>query len=401
MKIMIVDAVWPSFLERFYSSNPELLKLDYSAGWRRFMDERVGQADFYSSNLLKLGHEAREILFNNHVLQRQWAFEHGILHQSFRSIRLQAFDLLLETSRKLRKQCTGWAARVLSTLREPVKRTIFGESGLDIMPFQILEAQIKHFRPDVLFVHAVHQLPGSFLSLVKPKVRLIVGQHASPIPDDFPGKCYDLMLSSLPNLVAEFRSRGMESQLFRWGFESSLAYSEKPAERTRPVTFVGGYSQMHANAWEVFESVASRTPIEFWGYGRESLPTSSRLLNSHHGEAWGRAMYRLLAESKITLNRHIGIAGKHANNMRLYEATGMGALLLTDHKSDLHEMFEPDREIVSYSDADDCLKKIQYYLGHESERLKIAEAGQKKTMKVHNYRCRMEELHEILSRRLR
>ena len=35
-------------------------------------------------------------------------------------------------------------------------------------------------------------------------------------------------------------------------------------------------------------------------------------------------MYRVLRQSKIALNRHSDVAEDHANNMRLYEATGVG-----------------------------------------------------------------------------
>ena len=40
-------------------------------------------------------------------------------------------------------------------------------------------------------------------------------------------------------------------------------------------------------------------------------------------------MYNILSRSKISFNRHINVAENNANNMRLYEATGMGSLLLT------------------------------------------------------------------------
>ena len=42
------------------------------------------------------------------------------------------------------------------------------------------------------------------------------------------------------------------------------------------------------------------------------------------------------------------MAKSYANNMRLYEATGVGALLVTDWKENLGEMFEPGKEVVAY-----------------------------------------------------
>jgi hypothetical protein len=51
-------------------------------------------------------------------------------------------------------------------------------------------------------------------------------------------------------------------------------------------------------------------------------------------------MYKILGRSRIVLN-HRGDIAPFANNLRLYEATGMGALLITDWKKNLHEMLEP------------------------------------------------------------
>jgi hypothetical protein len=42
-------------------------------------------------------------------------------------------------------------------------------------------------------------------------------------------------------------------------------------------------------------------------------------------------MYRVLECSKIVINHH-GDVAPWANNLRLFEATGTGALLLTDWK---------------------------------------------------------------------
>ncbi len=43
-------------------------------------------------------------------------------------------------------------------------------------------------------------------------------------------------------------------------------------------------------------------------------------------------MYEVIRRSRVTLNFHIDLAEGWANNMRLYEATVVGTLLLTDWK---------------------------------------------------------------------
>ena len=84
--------------------------------------------------------------------------------------------------------------------------------------------------------------------------------------------------------------------------------------------------------------------------------------------------------------------------MRLYEATGMGSLLLTDHKDNLNEIFEIDKEIVTYKSKEEASDKAFYYLRNPDQLKKIALAGQKRTLKDHTYEKRMEELIIILKK---
>jgi spore maturation protein CgeB len=83
--------------------------------------------------------------------------------------------------------------------------------------------------------------------------------------------------------------------------------------------------------------------------------------------------------------------------MRLYEATGVGTLLITDAKVNLRDMFEPDQEVVIYRDAQECVAKLRYYLSHPDDAVAIAAAGQRRTIREHTYADRMRQLTQILS----
>src|SRR5205814_10664694 len=121
----------------------------------------------------------------------------------------------------------------------------------------------------------------------------------------------------------------------------------------------------------------------------------------HQGHVWGRDMYQALADAKIVFNRHIDIAGPWANNLRLYEATGVGSFLITDSKENLAEIFEPGVEVAAYRDGRDCLEKVDYYLRHSEEREAIARRGQERTLRDHGYLRRMEEMIAIITPYLR
>ena len=63
--------------------------------------------------------------------------------------------------------------------------------------------------------------------------------------------------------------------------------------------------------------------------------------------------------------------------MRMYEAPAHGMMLLCDKAGlDAHaQIFEPDKEAVFYDSIEDAIEKIEYYLEHEEERIRIAQAG--------------------------
>jgi spore maturation protein CgeB len=111
-------------------------------------------------------------------------------------------------------------------------------------------------------------------------------------------------------------------------------------------------------------------------------------------------MYQVLRRSRITLNSHIDLAGREAGNMRLFEATGVGAFLLTDFKDNLDTLFAPDCEVGVWRSTGDCLDAIGRALGDGKGRAEIARAGQARTMAQHTYRHRTAEILGFVDGRL-
>jgi hypothetical protein len=65
---------------------------------------------------------------------------------------------------------------------------------------------------------------------------------------------------------------------------------------------------------------------------------------------------------------------------RVFEATLVGSLLMEPEKSPCSAYFIPNKEYVTYKDADDFLDKVKYYLEHDEERIKIAKAGHERSV---------------------
>jgi hypothetical protein len=257
-------------------------------------------------------------------------------------------------------------------------------------------AQVRQLAPDVLYCQDLSFLSPSAMAEARRYARLVVGQIASPLPAMEFLRGFDLILTSFPHFVPRFRAMGIASEYFRIGFEPSVLERIGAPARTRDVTFVGGISPAHAHGNALLEALARHVPLEVFGYGADALPRNSALRACHRGEVWGLAMYRTLAESKITINRHIDVAEDYANNMRLYETTGCGALLLTDAKRNLGEFFRVGEEILAYRNADEAITLVQQYIADEGARERIARAGGARTLAEHTYEARMQELVPIL-----
>jgi spore maturation protein CgeB len=264
-------------------------------------------------------------------------------------------------------------------------------------------AQARDFRPDVVYVQNLAYLGRRTLERLRRDGALVAGQIASEAPRSAKLRSFDLLLTSFPHFVDRFHRLGVAAEYFRIGFDERVLERVRNAATERHDTvFVGSLKRtQHHSGNSALARAAEELPIDFWGYGAETWPKESTIRRRYHGNAWGVDMFQVLRSGRIALNRHIDVAEHNANNMRLYEATGVGSLLLTDEKSNLGELFKVGEEVVAYSDARDLAAKARYYLDHDDERRAIAAAGQARTLRDHTYAVRMRELAEILERAIR
>lgn len=400
MKFLIINTDYVEFLRELYTKNPGLDRASYMEQMRIRNESLFGTADFYSSNLRLFGHEAWDIHANNEYLQKAWVREYTGAITDSRS-GLYCPDVL----EPLKQYAIKAAHRIPARYLRPCKRALWRFA--DPHPqwyYSILESQIRYYQPDIIWNHDF-TLSTGFLRKMKTYTNLLIGQIAAPFPEGIDYNVYDLILSSLPNFVEYFRSLGVNSELQRLYFEPEvLAALPQETDTQIPVSFVGSISSAHDRRVKWLESVcraiSQHTKFGIWGTGMDTLPKNSPLRRVYQGPAWGKDMYSILKASKITLNNHIDIAGGDANNMRLYEATGVGTLLITDWKENLSEIFEPGKEVVTYHTPEECVEQISYYLENDREREAIARAGQERTLKEHTYYQRIKELSTIVEKYL-
>jgi hypothetical protein len=370
MRLLKIGVYYKTYLEQFYARRPGLAAEPYAAQHSALIGDCFGSSDFWTRELSRIGYETCDLIINAEPLQKAWAAERGL-----------SFD---EESR------------------------LFG----------ITEAQVIDFRPDVLIVADYSTVTAAFLHRLRdvcPSLRLVLGWCGAPYGDGSVFGEWDVVLSCVPELVAHFRESGHRSRHVNHAFEPRVlerlgALEEAPAA---DFVFIGSLvktERYHLGREQLLSRLVAKTGLQIWSEvgpppppsrlrraarllrgGALKLPPSSvddRIARRARPPLFGLEMFRQLRAGRVALNTHIDISTHSASNMRLFEATGVGACLLTDSKENLSELFEPDAEVVAYRDADECVEKVKYLLGHESLRRDIAAAGQRRTLRDHTFASR-------------
>ncbi len=404
LRIQRITTNYPGYLRQFYQSRPELSSQTYAEQQAALMFDSFGWADFWSNALNKLGYETDEVVSNAEAMQKAWAREHDLTYNE-----------------------NNWL-------------------------FEITAAQVEAFRPEVLFVNDYVTYTADYLRRLKSEcssIRLVLGWCGAPYTDASVFAEYDVVLSSVPELVKTFIAAGHHCKHINHAFEPRVLERLRRDEPNVDFGFLGTIakrSEFHSSRELLILKLLETAPLTLWvdthspslqersnvlirqlafdavnavnragvsdatlealplagkvkqWKGRPALPPKldARIVSAARPALFGLEMFQQLQRTCVSLNTHIDISSTHASNMRLYEATGAGSCLLTDARSNLSELFEPDVEVVTYQNADECAEKAKYLLEHEVERRKIADAGQRRTLHDHTFDNRAVQLDEIV-----
>jgi glycosyltransferase involved in cell wall biosynthesis len=367
LRILLLWHYYDNYIRQFYADHLGLAGASYIEQQTTLLDDYFGWPGYLVRAFRTLGHEAQIIFGNVEPLQAAWAREYGVPIQA--------------------------------------------ESGRT----ELLQHQTRLYRPDVLFVGAIFEYWGAFLHRVRDCCGTIFLWIASPLPKHLEIGPVDCILSSFPHFVERFRDQGLTSEFFQAAcFDPGILNILPVLPRDLPATFVGGLSPtIFKRRIDTLSYASRRTPLQIWGYGlsgrwpRHPKRALNHLLwlakmlsirRHYQGEVYGLDFFKILARSLITLNIHIDTAEGVASNMRLFEATGCGTMLITEQSPVLSQFFEPDREVVTFDSKVDLVEKIKYYLGREAELERIAMAGRQRTLEKHSAVQRAKEFISVVQR---
>ncbi len=112
--------------------------------------------------------------------------------------------------------------------------------------------------------------------------------------------------------------------------------------------------------------------------------------NGFYGTAYLDEMGKIYSTAKIGLNYSVA----NELNLRMFEVTGSGALLLSNVVPETRFLnaLKPDEHYIEYKTLGKLRELVHYYLRHPKEREKIARAGQKLVLEKHTLRHRAKEI---------
>jgi glycosyltransferase involved in cell wall biosynthesis len=374
-KIANLTTFYGSYLYQFYQINPDFKKQTFVEQQNALFADLFGWSDFLAKNLINLGYEAIQIVGNAEFIQKQWAIEY-----------------------EQRYVENNWI-------------------------YDIVKAQIKQFNPDILFIEDPFAFAKDFIQEIKaenPNIRLVMMYICVDFNDWTTFKASDVVITCTDWIYKKLKNENVNAFLIKHGFEKSILQKiNQNHNKNYDLSFVGNLFSSHKQRYELIKNLMEEVNISIWTpslnnniysllkLGIKSMVTGNiikyidqeiniSLRYRYQGQAFGKKMYEIISQSKITLNNHIDDAKNEAANMRLFEATGVGTCLLTDWKENLHELFEPDREVVTYKSVEECIEKVKWLLDHPQEREAIAKAGQARTLKDHTFAQRAIQLDEII-----
>jgi spore maturation protein CgeB len=155
-----------------------------------------------------------------------------------------------------------------------------------------------------------------------------------------------------------------------------------------------------SNGWRAIQYKLNR----LFSFKKETTSTITSKVNLPQEIIGGhlnssKEMIQIYSRSKINLgfsccgNTHLE---KRITQIRLrdFEVPMSGGFYITEYMQELEEFFEIDKEIVCYSNQEELVDKIRFYLSNEAAREKIRAAGRSRCLKDHSWQKRLNTVFE-------
>ena len=275
---------------------------------------------------------------------------------------------------------------------------------------EILAAQIKKFKPDVIYT-GNHGFFTKEMKEYLPKAKLYALWNASPMKKGIDLSHFDLGISFNEVYHQHLQKRGIKNVEYNSFYidpEIKNRLDSMNLKKDIDIAFVGRYQPMFKTRnqflYDVYSNFKKEYNIQYYlltgARLRGLIPTLPwKLLRAYNKPVYLEDMFKVFNRSKIVLNTHSNITGSVKGNMRVFEALGSGSFMLSDDGI-YPKHLEAGEDFVTYKNDKDMIEKIDYYLKHDKERDEIALNGYNKISKYYSTDIGSQNLEKIFGKYL-
>lgn len=270
---------------------------------------------------------------------------------------------------------------------------------------EIVLAQLRHYQPDVLYLSDIPGFDFSILAELS-KRPFVVGWHATSVSDRTPWSSFDLVLSGISRIREEVLQRGAKAAVrYMPAAPAFVATTLTPPRRQGVVfsgSFYGGIHDQRAQQFRQLSQAVSSIGLDIHTPQPFALDAQDAI--RFHPAVFGHDVLSLYASHPVVLdsrgNFNLADNGgpRETSNMRIFEATRAGSLLLTEFSPNLSDYFELGQEIETYRSFDELVDKIRFYCSPDNEAARqcIADAGLARVRREHLIEHRAAQIESIL-----
>jgi spore maturation protein CgeB len=138
-------------------------------------------------------------------------------------------------------------------------------------------------------------------------------------------------------------------------------------------------------------------PVRLYGGLVADWVQTPELAAAHTGQYLARAQKAdVFRRARVVLN-NLHPAEFAGANCRLFEACGSGGLVLTEIRPGLTDLFQPGRELDTFTSFDELREKLEWYVADPEHGRAIADQGAKRARSDHTYEHRLAAILEDLA----
>jgi spore maturation protein CgeB len=259
--------------------------------------------------------------------------------------------------------------------------------------------RVQEIRPDILLTidRRLHPTVIKAAHQVGAKVALWFPDHTGTMANhDMFVAGYDRIYLKNPVLVDQLRDvQGLPVRYMPEAANSSWHRSILPYGAERAVVVAGNIHPTRALLLD--RLVGDGIPVRIYGAALPSWIDFPRLREAHTGEYIARQRKADVFRSAVAVLNNLHPAEDAGMNCRLFEAAASGAVVVTEERVGLRDLFAPGEEVLTFDTYDGLVTTLRGLLGDSAVGLPVADAAASRAHREHTYEHRLTSILDDLT----